>query len=78
VANTLIATNFRGLWTQVGLRDELERISMKFAAQGIWSDGWLAVRHTRFYDEKDTASENYVRLSRLEELLRPQTLVDGT
>ena len=60
----------------MGLRDELESIAATCAAQGFWSDGWLAVKHTRFYHEKDTKSESYARLSRLEELLRPQTLVE--
>jgi hypothetical protein len=42
-AKTLIAAKFRDLWTQVGLRDDLEDISAKFAAHGFWVDGWLAV-----------------------------------
>jgi|HubBroStandDraft_6_1064221.scaffolds.fasta_scaffold55033_4 hypothetical protein len=58
-----------------GLRDELEAIAAKFAAQGFWRDGWLAVKHTRFYCEKDKASENYARLTKLEETLRPRDLV---
>jgi hypothetical protein len=62
------------LWN-VGLRDELEGISKKLAAQGFWRDGWLAVKQTRFFDEKDKASENYARLSRLEEALKPRDLV---
>jgi hypothetical protein len=74
-ARLIIADNFRGLWTQAGLRDELEAIASKFAAQGFWSDGWLSVKRTRFYDEKDKASENYARLSRLEEILRPRDLI---
>lgn len=74
-AKATIPSNFRGLWTRVGLRDELEAIAAKFAAEGFWSDGWLAVKHTRFYDEKDKTSENYARLSKLEELLRPRDLI---
>jgi hypothetical protein len=76
VGKTAISTNFRGLWSQVGLRDELENISAKFAAQGFWRDGWLAVKQTRCYDEKDKASENYTRLSILEKTLRPRGLVE--
>ncbi|MGX7002359.1 hypothetical protein [Caballeronia sp. KNU42] len=74
--NNVISMSFRGLWTQVGLRDELENVAARFAAQGFWSDGWLAVKQTRFYDEKDKASENYARLTKLEEMLRPRNLVE--
>jgi hypothetical protein len=74
-AKAVISNKFRGLWTQALLRDELEAIVPKFAAQGFWSDGWLAVKHTRFYDEKDKASGNYARLSKLEEILRPRDLI---
>ncbi|HZZ80963.1 MAG TPA: hypothetical protein VFE62_20850 [Gemmataceae bacterium] len=70
-----IAGNFRGLWTRVGLRDELEAVAAKFAEQGFWKDGWLAVKLTRHYDEKDKASDNYGRLSKLEQLLGPDDLV---
>lgn len=77
-AKSVIATNFRGLWTKIGMRDELEGIAAKFAAQGFWKDGWLAVHSIRRYDEKDRTSDNFARLSRLEELLRPQDLVDIT
>lgn len=72
---TTIGANFRGLWTRVGLRDELEGVAAKVSAQGFWRDGWLAVKHTRYYDEKDKKSENYARLSNLEEMLRPRDLV---
>lgn len=71
-----ISTSFRGLWSQVGLRAELESISAKFAAQGFWRDGWLAVRLTRFYDEKDKSSDNYARLSKLEAMLKPRDLIE--
>jgi hypothetical protein len=74
-AKAVISANFRDLWIRVGLRDELENIFIKFAAQGFWRDGWLAVKRTRFYDEKDKASENFTRLSKLEEMLRPRNLL---
>jgi hypothetical protein len=74
-AETAVSANFRGLWTQARLHDELESIAARFAARGFWGDGWLAVKHTRYYDEKDTQSENYGRLTRLEEMLRPRDLV---
>jgi hypothetical protein len=74
-AKAAIAVNFRGLWTQIGLHDELEDIAANLAARDFWSDGWLAVKQTRLFDEKDESSPNYDRLSRLEEMLRPRDLV---
>lgn len=74
-AKAAIAANFRGLWTCAGLRVELESISATFAAQGFWRDGWSAVKQTRYFDEKVKTSDNYARLSKLEELLRPRDLV---
>jgi hypothetical protein len=74
-AKAAISRNFRGMWTQVGLRDELEAIAAEFATRGFWRDGWLAVKYTRFYDEKNRTSENYMRLSMLEEMLRPKDLI---
>ncbi len=74
-AKVAISDSFRGLWTSIALRDELESIFAKFAARGFWRDGWLAVKQTRSWDEKDKASENYARLSKLEEALAPRDLV---
>ena len=74
-AKAAISANFRGLWTRIGLRDELANISEKFASNGFWRDGWLAVKQTRYFDEKDKTSDNYARLSRLIEMLRPRDLV---
>lgn len=74
-AQGTISANFRGLWTVVGLRNELATVAAKFAAHGFWRDGWLAVKQTRAWDEKDKTSENYSRLSELEEMLRPRDLV---
>ncbi|MBN3815598.1 hypothetical protein G3N57_02815 [Paraburkholderia sp. Se-20369] len=71
-----IAASFRGLWAQVGLRDELEVLSKKLAEKGFWSEGWHAVKQTRFYDEKDTDSENYARLGAMADMLRPRSLVE--
>ena len=48
----------------------------ELAALGFWPNGWLAVRQTRHFDEKDKQSENYDRLTKLERLLRPRTLIE--
>jgi hypothetical protein len=70
-----ISAKFRGLWTRIGLRVELERISISLAARGFWRDGWLAAKQVLHYDEKDTMSDSYARLSKLEQILRPRDLV---
>ena len=76
-AKAAISANFRGLWTVAGLRDELEGISARFAAQAFWRDVWLAVKQTRYLDAKDKSSDNYSRLSKLEGALRPRDLVQN-
>jgi hypothetical protein len=73
-AKSQIAEHFRGLW-KIGLQDQLELISKKFAATGFWPDGWWAAKQTRYYTEKDKTSENYARLSKLETALQPCDLV---
>jgi hypothetical protein len=70
-----VASDFRKLWSVIGLKDELERLFVKIGAQEFYREGWLAVKKTRYYDEKDKTSENYARLSKLEEALRPMDLV---
>lgn len=75
-AGEIIAGSFRGLWSHVGLRDELEALSRKIADMEFWGDGWHAVKQTRFYDEKNKDSQNYARLSALENALRPRSLVE--
>jgi hypothetical protein len=75
-AREIIAASFRGIWSHVGLRDELSTLSRKLADKAFWSDGWHAVKQTRFYDEKNKGSENYAKLSALENVLRPKSLVE--
>lgn len=71
----IIAAHFRGLWTQVGLRDELDALSKQLVVRDFWVEGWHAVKVTRHYDEKNRSSENYARLSALELALRPRNFV---
>lgn len=70
-----IATNFRGLWSNAGRSDDLERIARRFAAEGFWRDGWVAARQTRTYGAKQLSPESMAQLKRVEELLRPTDLV---
>jgi hypothetical protein len=71
-----IASEFHGLWRNVNLADELERIARGIAAKGFWRDGWIAARQTRIYDGDGLPPELPQRLKILEEFLRPKDLVD--
>lgn len=71
-----IALEFRGLWTNSGRVDDLERLSRAIGAKRFWREGWIAARQTRIYDGKGLPSEVADRLTALEEFLRPKDLVD--
>ena len=76
-AKGLIASNFRGLWVRGRIRDELEKTMLEIAKQEFWREGWLAVKQTRFFDEKDRTSDGFARLSALERALRPANLAEN-
>jgi hypothetical protein len=71
-----IAREFRGLWTNSGCADDLERLSRAVATQQFWREGWIAARQTRIYDSKGLAPEVAERLEALEAFLRPKDLID--
>ena len=71
-----IAHEFRGLWTNTGRMDHLERIGRTITAKHFWRDGWIGARQARLYDKKRLSPESLTRLTTLEELLRPKDLVD--
>jgi len=72
----VVADKFRGLWSSVAMYDDLERVCRSICSKGFWTDGWLAVRQTLFYDSKGFSPEVLARLAALEELLRPKDLVE--
>lgn len=71
-----IAHEFRGLWSNSGQVDDLERLSYEIFAKQFWREGWIAARQTRMYDGKGLPPEIAERLAGLEEFLRPTDLVD--
>jgi hypothetical protein len=71
----VIATEFRGLWSNIPFCDEIDRIARAFAGNGFWRDGWVAARQTRAYDAKRLPPESLAKLRTLEEYLRPKDLV---
>ena len=74
-AKKAIGDHFRGLWVQAGIRDELEALARKMVLGEFWAEAWDAVKTARYYDVKDTVSEDYARLTQLEKLLRPRDLI---
>lgn len=71
---TLLAKNFRGLWSSAHMLDEVEPLLRKFAADGFWREGWAACRQTMHFDKDRLAPEALARLSALEAELRPSNL----
>lgn len=73
----VLSSNFRSLWSVVGLYDELESAVATLTAVG-WEKGWLAIRQTLKYDRKGMPEEALRRLSVLEQSVRPTTLIERT
>ena len=73
---TAIAEEFRGLWTNSGRADDLERLARAIGAKRFWREGWIAARLTRVYDGRGLSDESAERLAVLEEALRPKDLAD--
>ena len=74
LVRTTIAHEFRGLWTDSGQVDRVERLSRAIGAKQFWREGWISARQTRIYDGKRLSADVLARLSALEEILRPKDL----
>ena len=72
--STLIAEGFRGLWSGAAMYESLENVCRAIRAKRFWSEGWIAVRQTIYYDSRGFTPETSNRLRRLEEFLRPGDL----
>jgi hypothetical protein len=75
-ARILLATRFRGLWANAGMLDELEDAASRLQEVCSWTPGWIAVRETLNFDAERLDADSLSRLRRLQDLLRPSTLVD--
>jgi NAD(P)-dependent dehydrogenase (short-subunit alcohol dehydrogenase family) len=74
-ARKSIAREFRGLWSNSGRAEDLDRLAREIATKSFWRDGWIAARQTRTYDGKGMQPELRERLTALEEFLRPKDLI---
>jgi hypothetical protein len=70
-----IAHEFRGLWNNAGHAEDLDRLARDIGARSFWRDGWIATRQIRTFDGKALKPELRLRLTALEEFLRPKDLV---
>lgn len=77
LVRNVLSSNFRSLWSVVGLYDDLETAVATLTPVG-WEKGWLAIRQTLKYDGKGMSDEGLQRLTALEKSVRPTTLVDRT
>ncbi len=73
---TLLAENFRGLWMETPIGNELEAASKLIAGKGAWNEGWIAVRTTIRFDAKSMEKDLLSRLRELEELVVPRDLLE--
>jgi hypothetical protein len=73
---SIIAQQFRGLWTSAAQFDELEGACRAISEMGFWAEGWIAVRQTIHYDSPGFPPEVSARLASLGNLLQPSNLVE--
>jgi hypothetical protein len=73
-----VADNLRGLWTHVGMYDEVEDICRVFSTGHFWHEGWKAIHSIRRWRQEPLATDLECRLIALEELFAPRDLVDRT
>lgn len=73
-AQAMLARHFRGLWMHAGVQAELAAIARHIVIDGGWPDGWIAVRMTLKYGEKNLLPASVEQLRELESALRPRDL----
>jgi hypothetical protein len=76
-AQSALASQFRGIWFQPLLRDDLERVCRQIASGGFWREGWIAVCRTLKYDYKNLKDAARKKLVKLEKALRPRDLLQN-
>lgn len=73
-AKSLIAANFRQLWTCAGCFDTLENLLSRYATGGWWPAIWLAIGQTLEYDGASLDPAVLRRLKGLQSLAAPSDL----
>ncbi|MCU0433167.1 MAG: hypothetical protein MUC87_06930 [Bacteroidia bacterium] len=72
----ILASRFRGLWTQAHMFDELESVATHLHQIRAWNEGWMAVRKTISFAKKNMDREIIERLEKIERLLSPSDLIE--
>lgn len=75
-AQKIITNKMRGLWSNAKMYDALERIAAQIHEKNAWNEGWIAVKGIIKYDKKGMAEDIIERISKLENLLRPDDLIE--
>lgn len=75
-AKKLLSEQFRGLWINAGIYDELENAIIKLSNKQFWIEGWVAVKSTIKYDGEKMSDDLVSRLNNLAEMTAPKSLVE--
>lgn len=73
-ARSMIADQFRSLWSMPLLSSHVEAAVRAIAEHGFWDEGWKAVCMTIAFDRKEMPAESLNLLQALESSLRPASL----
>ena len=71
-----MADNFRGLWSTGCLFDVLEEAAKQIHEKKSWNEGWIATRQIIRYDGKGFDEKVKERIQRIENLLKPDNLLE--
>ncbi|MCX0432769.1 hypothetical protein OD808_17990, partial [Aeromonas veronii] len=79
-ARQIMGNTFRGMWSQIAIREKLIDAARKLHAHRPWGDGWKAVRTTIYFDHTERKNANNVEpipdnLAALEKELEPHDLI---
>lgn len=75
-ARNVLSNNLRGLWTRGRMFAELENSARQIQDHLPWNDGWIAVREIVRYDSECFDEEALEKLRRLENILKPNNLLE--
>ncbi|HHQ4525890.1 TPA: hypothetical protein ACSP1O_003831 [Aeromonas veronii] len=81
-ARQIMGNTFRGMWSQIAIREKLIDAARKLHAHRPWGDGWKAVRTTIYFDHTERKNANNVEpipdnLAALEKELEPHDLISA-
>lgn len=79
-ARTVLAEEFRGLWSHTSVRSTLVDIAVRLNEQRPWTEGWKAVQSTIYFDYRRRAEDQEteplpLELAELRDLLAPGDLI---